>query len=165
MGLILTFDNYITMQLRNWRTKINLTKQQRCYFRKRDIAHYYGENVKLTECFLKLASSYNPESNQILVNAQRRLILGKYNLLGPVTILRQTAPIERNDQNKVVHYVISNYVISYDSSPLRIHKRYCINEKHMLYRQTTTADIYRIIIWRINKMGITTTFEIHLFIR
>ena len=47
--------------------------------------------------------SYNPESNQILVNAQRRLILGKYNLLGPVTILRQTAPIERNDQNNVIH--------------------------------------------------------------
>ena len=35
----------------------------------------------------------------------------------------------------------------------------------MLYRQTTTADIHRIIIWRINKMGIATTFEIHLFIR
>ena len=94
--------------------KINPTKQQRCYFRRRGIAHYYGENVKIAECFLKLDSSYNPESNQILVNAQRRLILGKYNLLGPVTILRQTAPIERNDQNEVTQ-LRNHYVITYDS--------------------------------------------------
>lgn len=60
-----------------------------------------GENITHSATTLLLPEEgycsllrYNPESNQILVNAQRRLILGKYNLLGPVTILRQTAPIE-----------------------------------------------------------------------